>query len=183
MQNSVTVTGNGAAGVAAQTVITRLVPEQWAVYRQVRLAALTDAPSAFSSTLDREMAFEDKLWRQRIGSAATYLAWRDGQPVGTATGIVDDPGDAFAIPGAWQLVGMWVASGARGLGVADKLVEAVADCARAQGASGLVLWVTEVNDRARAFYQRMGFARTGTRQLVRPDEPDNWELQMIRHLG
>jgi ribosomal protein S18 acetylase RimI-like enzyme len=47
----------------------------------------------------------------------------------------------------------------------------------------LVLWVTEVNDRAKAFYRRMGFTPTGARQPVRPDEPDHIEAQMILDLG
>ena len=34
---------------------------------------------------------------------------------------------------------------------------------------------TEVNERARAFYGRLGFRPTGARQLVRPDEPGHWE--------
>jgi len=75
---------------------------------------------------------------------------------------------------------MWVDPRARGLGVADVLVEAVAGHARAEGAASLVLWVTELNGRAGSFYERMGFVRTGARQPVRPDEPDHWEEQMIR---
>jgi ribosomal protein S18 acetylase RimI-like enzyme len=38
--------------------------------------------------------------------------------------------------------------------------------------------VTEVNYRARAFYRRLGFEPTGGRELVRPDEPDNWEEEL-----
>jgi hypothetical protein len=45
------------------------------------------------------------------------------------------------------------------------------------------LWVTDVNDRAMRFYHRMGFEPTGARQVVRPDEPDKWEQQMIRRLA
>ena len=163
-------------------MITRAGPEDWQVYRSVRFAALADAPYAFSSTLEREQGYADDVWRQRLGSvtAATFLAWQHNEPVGAATGKVENPADEHAIPGSWQLVGMWVDPRARGLGVAEALVEAVAGHARSQGAKALVLWVTEVNDRARGFYKRVGFEPTGARQVVRPDEPDHWEQQMIR---
>ena len=70
------------------------------------------------STLERELGFDDQVWRQRLGSAtaATFLAWHDGEPAGTATGKTEDPDDEFAVPGAWQLVGMWVDPRARGHG-------------------------------------------------------------------
>jgi len=163
----------------------RIQPEEWQVYRQVRLAALAEAPYAFMSTLEREKAFGEDAWRQRLASptAATFIAWRDGEPTGTATGKLDDPADEYAVPGAWQLVGMWVDPSARGTGIAGELVEAVAKHARALGAASLVLWVTEINDRARAFYRKLGFVPTGARQPVRPEEPEHWEEQMIRQLG
>jgi GNAT superfamily N-acetyltransferase len=166
-----------------ELIVTRMVPDEWAIYRQVRLAALTDAPYAFSSSLERELGYDDDLWRQRLRRAATFLAWQDGRPVGTATGKLDDPEDEFHVPGAWQLVGMWVDGSARGSGIADQLVDAVGEHARAEGAHTLVLWVTEPNSRARSFYQRMGFTCTGARQLVRPDEPGRFEVQMARQLG
>ncbi len=169
---------------AGEVVIRRLTPADWAVSREVRLTALAEAPYAFMSTLAREQAFSEDIWRQRLASAsaATFLAWTGSMPAGTATGKIDDPDDEFAVPGAWQLVGMWVAPQARGTGIAGSLVEEVAGHAASQGAAVLVLWVTEVNDRARAFYQRIGFTATGARQPVRPDEPDHLELQMIRAL-
>lgn len=178
------MTAGEAKRAPARAVIRRLGPDDWEVSRHVRLAALADAPYAFASTLERERGFGEQVWRQRLGSpsAATFLAWVDGEPAGTATGKVDDPGDEFAVPGAWQLVGMWVDPAARGLGVAGLLVSTVAEHARTEGAASLILWVTLVNDRARAFYRRMGFERTGARQPVRPDEPDHTEEQMIRQL-
>jgi GNAT superfamily N-acetyltransferase len=175
-----------ALRAAGQVVVRRVGPDQWTVYREVRLAALAEAPYAFSSTFEREQAFSDDVWRQRLDSvaAATFLAWQGQEPVGTATGKIDDPEDEFAVPGSWQLVGMWVGPAARRTGVADRLVEAVAQHAgEVGGARSLVLWVTEKNDRARRFYQRMGFVPTGGRQLVRPDEPDHWEIQLIRRLS
>jgi ribosomal protein S18 acetylase RimI-like enzyme len=82
----------------------------------------------------------------------------------------------------WHLISMWVSPAARGQGLADRLIAAVCDLARAEGAPELELWVTLRNDRARAFYQRAGFLATGDQQLVRPQEPDHWEERMVRPL-
>ena len=60
---------------------------------------------------------------------------------------------------------MWVRPQARGAGVADRLVTAVLARAKAAGAARVTLWVAISNDRARAFYQRMGFVPTGRRQM------------------
>jgi ribosomal protein S18 acetylase RimI-like enzyme len=109
------------------------------------------------------------------------MAWQEGQPVGLVAGLRDagerDAGDA------WQLVSMWVSPQVRGSGIAAGLVEALCACARASGAAWIQLWVTDVNARAWAFYRRLGFASTGTRQLVRPQEPDHWEEQLLRQLA
>jgi ribosomal protein S18 acetylase RimI-like enzyme len=166
----------------AMAQVRRAGPDQWLVYRNLRLAALAEAPYAFSSTLERELAFDDQVWQQRLGSraVATFLAWEGDQVVGMATGKPEDPGDDFAVPGAWQLVAMWVSPAVRGTGVAAALVEAVAEHVRGTGAAAVVLWVTEVNDRARRFYERLGFRPTGCRQPLRPDEPGNTEVQLIR---
>jgi len=174
-----------AASATKRTVVRRIGPQDWKLSRQVRLTALAEAPYAFMSTLAREQAFDEQVWRQRLGSpsAATFLAWVDGVPVGTATGKIDDADDDFTVAGSWQLVGMWVEPDARGSGVAGQLIEAVSEHARDHGASCLTLWVTEINRRAIVFYQRIGFVPTGARQPVREDEPDHWEAQMIRHFA
>jgi len=161
---------------AGGSEIRRLVAADWAVLRQVRLAALADTPYAFSSTLERELSLDERQWRAWIASAAYFMAWRDGQPAGLAAGL---PGAGDA----WRLVSMWVSPQARGSGIADGLVQAVCACAQASGAALISLWVTDVNARAWAFYRRMGFASTGARQLVRPQEPDHWEEQVARQLG
>jgi GNAT superfamily N-acetyltransferase len=176
---------DNATGARGRTRVCRLGPDDWEISRQVRLTALAEAPYAFMSTLAREQRFDEQVWRQRLGSpaAATFLAWVDGEPAGTAAGKIDDPADEFTVPGSWQIVGMWVDPRARGTGVADQLIDHVTSHAREHGATAATLWVTEGNARARAFYQRMGFVPTGARQPVREEEPDLWEEQMIRHFG
>jgi ribosomal protein S18 acetylase RimI-like enzyme len=178
-------------------LVRRLVADDWERARDARLAALAEAPYAFASTLAREQAFDEAVWRSRAGSGRTVAAFAGATIVGLATGIPADdfpardvrgdhePGDELVTGQSstsgqpdWQLVGMWVAPGYRGRGVADGLVAAVCDLARVAGASAVTLWVTEVNDRARAFYRRVGFAATSARMLVRPEEPDHWEEEL-----
>ena len=164
------------APLAGKFELRRLAEDDWAALRAARLTALADAPYAFGSTLAREQEFGEDTWRSRTHSGAVFAAWSDETIVGLATALLepDEPG--------WELVGMWVSSTWRGTGVAGRLVGTVCEYARGEGADWIGLWVTEANPRALAFYTRLGFEPTGARQLVRPDEADNWELEMTRRL-
>jgi ribosomal protein S18 acetylase RimI-like enzyme len=171
------------ADQSQQVQVRRVHPDQWATYREVRLAALTDSPEAFSSTLERELGFDEQLWRSRLGSNVSFLAWRADQPVGTVTVldtdiIVDDHG----FSDAWHLVAMWVSPAARRLGVGAQLVDAAVDAAKSGGAPALLLWVVETNDPARALYERLGFRATGITQ-VEPARPTLPEQLMVRQLA
>ena len=162
-----------------------LVAEDWERARDARLAALAGAPYAFASTLERECALTEDIWRERAGSGRTFGAFDGPVIVGLATGLPPDDqtaGGRDAGRPSWSLVGMWVAPAWRGRGVADSLVRAVSERAREAGAGAVTLWVTDVNGRARAFYGRLGFAPTGRRQLVRPDEPGHGEEQLALRL-
>ena len=98
-------------------VIERIDAEAWRVYRDLRLAALADAPSAFGSRLERERALGDGDWRERLARRAQFVALLDGLPVGTIG--CRPEGDHVS-----ELVSLWVAPEARGSGVADRLVTA-----------------------------------------------------------
>jgi ribosomal protein S18 acetylase RimI-like enzyme len=160
---------------ATTAPVRRVRESDWAALRVARLAALADAPYAFSSTVAREQQFTEETWRSRTRTGAVFGAWSGAEIVGLATGR-DDPDEG------WGLYGMWVHPDLRGTSTASALADAVCAHARAAGADRISLWVTEVNERAGAFYARMGFAPTGERQLVRPEEPDHWELQLARDL-
>lgn len=179
-----------AMAEVSSATVRKLAEADWAALRATRLAALADAPYAFSSTLAREQGFTEQVWRDRLGTsaAAAYYgadalgAGNGGAPAALAgLAALLRPGPASGLA-AWHLVSMWVSPPARGLGLADRLITAVCDQARAEGAAEIELWVTLGNDRARGFYRRTGFLETGDRQLIRAEEPDSWEDRMVRPL-
>jgi ribosomal protein S18 acetylase RimI-like enzyme len=152
--------------------IRRAETGDWEALRDVRLAALANAPYAFMSTLAQELDFGEQRWREWIAKSVFFLAWDGARPVGIIGAFVHDDGN-------WHVISMWVSPAARGTGVAGRLMDTVVGHLRAQGVPQVSLWVTDGNDRARAFYEKHGFRATGNRQPVRPQTPDEWEEEML----
>lgn len=147
-------------------------PEGWERLREVRLAALADAPEMFGSTLTREQAFDEAEWRKRAARPATFIASRDGVDVGLA-------GVFFEDATGWSVMSMWIAPAARGTGVVEALIHACEAVAREAGASQVTLGVMEDNLRGRRAYSRLGYALTGVREHVREGRD---ELMMAKPL-
>lgn len=136
------------------------------------MAALADTPSAFAKTFDEESAYPDDQWASTAESrsvgdeAVTFFAEVDDEVRGLVGG--HRLNDA-------ELVSMWVDPQARGTGVAEALVAAVIEWADGP----VELWVTRGNDRAIAFYRRMGFVETDDVQPL-PSDPCKNEVRMRR---
>jgi len=147
----------------------------WEALRQLRLRALADAPDAFASTLEAEVAFPAEVWRQRAEggtAAANFIARQDGLAIGLAA-VLAEP-DA---PGRMHLVSMWVDPGYRRRGVARALVGQVVRWAADRRAHEVVLWVADHNTAARRLYEQIGFRPTGRRQPL-PSNPSLTESQL-----
>lgn len=153
----------------------RLEPDDWEVYREVRLRALRSDPGAFGSTLGREEGFDEDRWRERLSGAAVFAAMVGPDAVGLAGGLRLDDGSGS------ELVSMWVAPEWRGTDVAARLIGAVVDWASAAGLASLGRWVVDGNRRAERAYAKAGFGRTGRVQPVREGEPA-MEFEMARPL-
>ncbi len=150
--------------------------DDWAVWRTLRLEALEEAPYAFGSRLADWQRADESRWRSRLELEGSHsvMAFMDARPVGMASGV---PGDAA---GEAQVISMYVAAGARGTGVSEALLDAVAAWAVDRGYRTLCLDVRADNARARRVYERNGFAVTGEVQRSTSDEP--LELRMCRSL-
>ena len=148
--------------------IRRIEAHQWQLLRQIRLAALADAPDAFGASLDEERQLPASDWRQRARDgtgdpSCCALAFSGEQAIGLAVGLANPQSKELI-----YLVSMWVAPDWRGTAVAGDLVRHIADWARDRGAAALLLGVTPGNKRALAFYHKQGFAQWDGR---RPEHP------------
>lgn len=134
-----------------------LTPDDWPLWRELRLAALAEAPKAFGATLAEWSGTGDReeRWRARLSipGARDFVVFLDGTPVGMATGLPTDD------VGMVELISMWVSPAGRGRGVGDRLIEAVEDWATDHGVTTLRLSVMIDNPNAIALYARHGFAR------------------------
>lgn len=143
-----------------------LSPDDWKLWRELRLAALTEAPYAFNSNIADWEAAPEQRWRQRLSTPATYhvAAILGDTPVGVAAGFPTDEANVA------KLMSIWVAPSARGRGVADELITAVGDWARTTGASILELHVLVGNGSAHELYLRNGFVDFHEADDTRPND-------------
>ncbi|MFD3482650.1 GNAT family N-acetyltransferase [Streptomyces sp. NPDC058665] len=141
-----------------------LTPNDWPLWRDARLAALTEAPHAFKSRVGDWHRGGEERWRARLETPGAYnvLASLDERTVGMASGL---PGDG----GVCELRSVWVGPEARGLGVSDQLIAAVETWARRSGATALKLAVIPGNSPAVSLYARHGFVLAEERGDLLPD--------------
>ncbi len=151
-------------------------PDGWRRWRALRRAALAEAPDAFSSTLAEWSGTGDTeaRWRDRLDAVPLNLVALIGRrPVGMVSAMA-------AADDEVELISMWVAPDARGRGIGDALIEAVARWAAEQGVSRVALAVREHNAPAIALYRHNGFGDDGPsrwdpvteRRMVRPLHSD-----------
>ena len=165
----------------SEITVRALGEEDWQVYRDVRLAALHESPTAFVASRAEEEAFGEPRWRDRLRRSRRLVAERDGSVLGVVSvGEAEEPNARAA-----ELFGLWVAPEARGTGVAWKLVEAGADQALRDGRSHLTYWVGTDNGRAVAFASSFGFRPGNNRRPMRvaSEEDGAEEMAMVLPLG
>ena len=133
--------------------------------RQLRLAAIRDAPRAFFWSLDTESGITAQQWEawadEPGNDRVMFVAEEDDAWVGMA-GCSIRAGD----PTTLDATGMWVTPDARGHGLGERFVEAIERWGRARGAERMEFAVTETNDIAIALYRRLGFRPTGRRRAL-----------------
>jgi ribosomal protein S18 acetylase RimI-like enzyme len=160
-------------GSSGPVTVRRVLADEWRTVKEVRLRALRDAPDFFWATFDQEVDKPEAWWADFIAVGAWFIAERGGEPLGIAAGLVPREANTKDV----HLISMWVAPEARGERIAADLIREVVGWAGSEGATGVMLEVTETNASARRLYERCGFVPTGKTQVL-PREPHVIEHEM-----
>ncbi len=164
-------------------VMVRLLDEdEWQLYRDVRLAALRDAPEAFVARFEDEASYDEDFWRDRMSRATRIVAERGNEPVGlVCLGLHDEDPETGAV------FGLWTAPSVRGQHVAWDLVSTARQKAAEDECRLLYFWVVSDNASAVGFAGSFGFRPTSERRPVRVTdgeaEKDADEVAMVLPLS
>ena len=160
-------------------MIREACPDDWAVWRELRLRSLHEDPQAFASSVTAWTGVRDTEanWRERLASDGVCLiAYVDDHPVGMAGGM--------PVADGIELISMWVAPEARGKGAGRALVDGVLAWAAHQGANAplqqgsdspsIRLRVMDGNGSAIVLYEECGF-------VLEPGCPDAEGCRAMTH--
>lgn len=151
-------------------IVRAFQPHEWPLYRDLRLAALRDAPDAFGSTLAREEGIPEPEWSARLAAGAAspldqpLVAKDAGRPVGLAW--VRIAANDLSTATIYQV---WIHPEARRRGIGRLMLDTAIAWARDAGASAMELSVACGPESAIEFYRRAGFVEVGRPDLLRPD--------------
>jgi RimJ/RimL family protein N-acetyltransferase len=147
---------------SSDIAIRRLVPDDVAVYRALRLRGLKEHPDAFTSGYDEEAAKPLAVTEARLALEADGRMWGafvDGALVG-AIGLLREPRVKIRHKG--EVFGMYVVREHAAQGVGAALLSLlIGEARRESGLTQLTLTVTETNVVARKLYEKFGFRSFG----------------------
>lgn len=139
--------------------IRQLLPDDFAILRQIRLEALRLHPQAYSSAYEDWEKLTEQQWREKL-TIPVYAAFAGDEPVGLI-GLLVQHGERTDHRGV--IVMVYVQNQLRGQGIAKQLLASINDHARGLGVSQLELSVAAANHAAHQLYLREGFVEFGRR--------------------
>ncbi len=151
--------------------VRKIRADEGGLLRQMRIAALTEAPYAFGSRLEDTQA-------QPLASFESAAAKHADSEVST-TFFAFDGVNAVGLIGAFRetsppqrcfICSLWLAPGYRGTAFASELVHTACTWLHQRFSEDIFAWVADANPRAMAFYRKSGFIPAGECQPL-PSTP------------
>jgi RimJ/RimL family protein N-acetyltransferase len=127
-------------------------------------------PDSFLAALDHGRRTERLREFLESGSGETYIVERDGRAIGhlTVGPCRDDDLDERTVGEIW---GIYLAPGHWRQGIGTRVCQRAESMLRARGVRRSVLWVFEGNERARRFYEAMGYTPDEATKIIEVGAP------------
>lgn len=144
-------------------LIREAIPADAVPFRELRLYALQDSPTAFSADYQKNLNHPIPYWEEMLtmhpDESTIFLAGHETSLVGM-TGIAR--GGSPKTRHSAMIWGVYVRPEWRGLHIAEKLINACCTWAKARKIIAAKLGVAATNTSAIRCYERCGFGITGT---------------------
>lgn len=160
--------------------VREFAPQEWALYRALRLQALKQSPDAFGSSLEAEGQCGDSEWQERLRAGVLsdcdlpVVAELGSLPIGLAWGRIEPLESETA-----HLYQMWVAPVGRRKGVGEMLLEHVISWARTMKARSILLSVARGNSAAARLYSKAGFEPIDNIELLSTDSASQMQTMKL----
>jgi GNAT superfamily N-acetyltransferase len=152
--------------------VARLSESDWRVFADLRLRALADTLGSNDGQYQQEASFTAAQWRRRLRAHAQFVAVLDDRLVGLVGAQRENAESVY-------LYSLWVEPAARGQDLAEALLTAAVDWARAERVRTVTLRVSTVNAAARGVYERLGFGvAVAAKQVAGQDDEVTMSLSV-----
>lgn len=135
-----------------------LDPNDFEIFKRIRLEALRVAPEAFASSLADWESLPDEEWRRRLTNNPVVVSFSGDEPVGIM-GLMRQQASKMAHRAT--IIMVYLRDTERGDGRAVAMLNLLLEHARALGIRQVELAVSAENPAAIRFYQREGFHEIG----------------------
>lgn len=146
-----------------QIIIREASPADARPYRELRLEALQDSPTAFTADYEMNLNQPTKYWEDRLtmdaDESTLFLGEHKGKLI-SMTGIARGRSQKTK-HSAW-IWGVYVTAAWRGMRIAEELIGSCLAWAKARDIVIVKLGVTSTNQSAIRCYERCGFSNYGT---------------------
>ncbi len=105
--------------------VRRLEPNEWQFFRELRIKAITESPTAFKFTPAQAVELPDSYWQHAVSDDRWFIGTVGGQVVamGGIMPLKDDPSN-------YEIASVWVEPERRGTGAFDSFVDQLETYAR-----------------------------------------------------
>ena len=142
---------------ATEISIEEFKPSEWAIYRDLRLAAVQEFPHAYGTSYREEMLVSEYDWKRRLGF--NMLCAKIGNKIVGMVGAVIDPSEKKHHIGL--VISLYVFPEFRGIGAGESLMAAIIERLKNLKIIKITLEVSIEQKPAIALYKKLGFHITG----------------------